>query len=128
MVRRARQYLVEALKRLLVALEALQGVAAIVERIDRGGLDGERLVEALERLLVASQRVEDQSLVRERAVRARVQLERGLDQLERLGVAALLIADDTEHVAGIAVPRVRPQNLQIQSVGLRWRPLPTGGA
>src|SRR5439155_12110704 len=66
-------------------------------------------------------------LVRERTVRARAQLERGLDELERLGVAALLIADDPEHVAGIEVPRLCPQNLRIERFGLRELPLPMAG-
>src|SRR5262249_20812084 len=85
------------------------------------------LVEALERLLVAAQRVEDQSLVREGTVRARAQLERGLEELERLRVAALLIADDTEHVASVEVPRLCPQNLRIERLGLRELALPMAG-
>ncbi len=122
-----RQHLVEALERFLIALEPLQGVAAVVDGIDRGGLDGQGLVEASERLLVAAQRVEDQSLVRECPVRARAQLERGLDELQRFGVAALLIADDPEHVAGVEVAWLCPQNLLIERLGLRELPLPVAG-
>src|SRR5262249_28118716 len=45
------------------------------------------------------------------------------DKLERLGAAALLVADDAEQVTGIEMVGLRPQDLQIERLGLRQLPL-----
>jgi hypothetical protein len=118
-VRIDRQGLVEALQRILGAIQLPQDVAAIVQQFGRLRFDRQGLFETRQRVPVTIEGDQDETVVRQGTRFIGLCFQRPADQIRRFGVAALLMSKNSEKVLRFEMIGIPLQNFQIQTFGRR---------
>ena len=116
--RLAFQHLVVGDQRLLETPQPRQHHRAIIERVDVARIDRENSIADRKRLCRPVEREQHGHHDRQCLRRARLELHRLGDQLVRLAELALLIADETEQMQRVELPRVVRQHRAIDPFGL----------
>ncbi len=122
--RLARQHLVVDDERFLETPQPRQHNGAIVERVEVARIDRENSVADRQRIRRPIERKQHRHHDGQRLRRPRLELQRLGDQLVRVAEMALLIADESEKMQRVELPRVLRQHRTIDPLGLGDPALP----